>query len=118
MQSSKGRVMEGTGRSQIFRRVMGGTERSQIFSKGDGRNGTLADVFEGCWEERNARRFVRRVLGRTERSQISKKRRVVAWTSGRCDASACDRVSRTTDRLTATRFAFSMFTERSSESSD
>ena len=97
MQSSKGRVMEGTGRSQIFRRVMGGTERSQIFSKGDGRNGTLADVFEGCWEERNARRFVRRVLGRTERSQISKKRRVVAWTSGRCDASACGRVSRVSE---------------------
>ena len=53
------RVMGGTERSQIFRRVMGGTERSQMFSKGAGRNGTLADLFGGCWEERNALRFLR-----------------------------------------------------------
>ena len=39
------------------------------------------------------------MLGGTERSQISEKRRVVAWTSGRCDASACGRVSRVSESM-------------------
>ena len=37
------------------------------------------------------------MLGGTGRYQISEKRRVIAWTSGRCDASACGRVSRVSE---------------------
>ena len=75
MQRSKGRVMEGTELPHIFRRVMGGTERPQIFSKCNGRNGTLADFFGGCWEERNAFRFLRSdewLLGRVVAAMLQR----------------------------------------------